>query len=125
MRWLLFHRLSDGTWRPMFGPLSEFPGCLLVCLPMLLGPAVVMLSILRESWRQDRRCRLALWWAAGAYPLLALYAARNSSPEGLPLEQVLRVVARVIVTGWVIFGAWRVVQVLGTCGKRRRAEGGR
>ena len=123
MRWLLFHKLSDGSWHPMLGPLSEFPECLVLLVPILVAPAALIVQILRDkAWQHGKECRRAVWWAASAYLLVALWAARNSCPEGSPPHQVLQVIARIAVTGWAVVGVWKVIPALGRCETTREGE---
>jgi len=53
MRWLLFQKLGEGEWQPIYGPLSELAGGALVYAVVLVGPALCATQRYLAEWRRQ------------------------------------------------------------------------
>lgn len=113
MRWLLFQRVSDTEWEPVFGPLSQFAHGAVIYAILLGVPAYLVHVSLREIRAGKKEYKGVLWWAILMWPLALLSSSIHAfvfGSRGFLLAWAL--VGIVCVPPWFIYGVWRVVPLL-------------
>jgi hypothetical protein len=109
LKGVLYQRVADEEWRPVWGPLSGFAGGAIVYALLALVPAYLVWAAVRRVRLGQREFQPAVWWGAAGWPLAALTLVPHlyrilSSTYFLALA-----VTSVVLIPWVIFGVWRVV----------------
>jgi len=110
--WMLFRRIDDDDYEPLYGPLSTFARGGVIWTFLLVFPGyVIMLSISRIRGGQ-REFRGVLAWAVAMWPLWLLASVSRLHP---PMSTGWYVSVAVGVVGslpWVVYGVRRVVPLL-------------
>jgi hypothetical protein len=112
MHWLLFSRTAEGSWRPVFGPLSGFAGGGLMYAAVLLAPGLLIWHSVRHLRAGDEGYRSVIWWTVMTWPLFLLWGIPHAYAKGTPGCRFASVALFTLSFVWLVYFACRVVPVL-------------
>jgi protein-S-isoprenylcysteine O-methyltransferase Ste14 len=107
LKHILYSRTSAGEWHPVFGVLSQFMGGAVVYIAMVLAPAVLLWSSLRETRKSGVHAgtrRQLVLLGVGAWVVFALWSLPHSQPRGTTAYRVYQAVATVGSIAWLASG---------------------
>ncbi len=112
IHWLLFSRTAEGSWRPVFGPLSGFAGGALMYAAVLLAPGLLVWHSIRRLRAGAQGYRSVAWWTVMAWPLFLLWGIPHTYVRGTPGYRVASVALFTLSFVWLVYCACRVVPTL-------------
>jgi hypothetical protein len=112
LRFLLFYRVSDTEWEPLYGPLSQFAHGAVIHAIVLGLPACLIYDSVRQIRAGKKEYRRVLWWAVLAWPLWFLMAIWHVFVAGSLASFVAFALSSIAFICWAIYGLWRVVPLL-------------
>lgn len=112
MRWILFQRVGDTEWTPVYGPLSELAhGAVIYALLLGLPGYLVYVSRRQICWGKTEYKRV-LWWAILMWPLMLLSSSTHMHVLGSRDFCLAWALTGLLGLPWIVFGVWRVVPLL-------------
>ena len=112
LRFLLFQRISDTEWEPVYGPLSQFADGAVIYATALGFPAYLVYHSVRLMRAGKKEYKGVLWWAILMWPLVLLCSSLHICVVGSRDWFLLWAVVGVLCMPWLIYGIWRAVPLL-------------
>jgi len=114
LRILLYYRMHDGSWHPMYGPLSSPLGGVIILAGFLAGTGAIVIHAYRKMKSGRPEYIRALLWSLSTWVVIALHVLPHAYAKGTPEYSRPYWAMTVSTALWVAYGFLRAIPLLNT-----------